>query len=86
MEAMATGLPIVTTPVGAAPDILEDGESALFAPEADAYALAHSLRTLLHDAGLRKKLGCRAQIAVRYYDDEQSFARFYQLLESILAE
>ena len=86
MEAMATGLPIVTTPVGAAPDILKDGESALFAPAADANALAQSLSTLLHDAGLRKKLGCRAQIAARYYNDEQSFARFYQLLESILAE
>ena len=42
LEAMAGGLPIVTTPVGAAPDLLRDGESALFVGAGDAFALQNA--------------------------------------------
>ena len=38
LEAMAASLPIVTTPVGAAVDLLRDGANALLVPPADAAA------------------------------------------------
>lgn len=61
LEAMAAGLPIVTTPVGAAPDLLRDGETALFVPSADAGALAAAVRRLLADPALAARLGRRAR-------------------------
>ncbi len=61
LEAMAAGLPIVTTPVGAAPDLLAEGESVLFAPVADALALAAAVRRLLNDPTLRARLSHRAR-------------------------
>jgi glycosyltransferase involved in cell wall biosynthesis len=67
LEAMATGLPIVTTPVGAAPDLLADGVSALFIPVADAAALAGAVRRLLGDSALRVRLGMAARAIAEEY-------------------
>lgn len=63
LEAMASGLPIVTTPVGAAPDHLVDGESALFVPPADATALAAAVVRLLEEPPLAERLGREARRA-----------------------
>lgn len=63
LEAMASGLPIVTTPVGAAPDHLANGESALFVPPADAAALAAAVERLLADPDLAERLGRAARRA-----------------------
>lgn len=67
LEAMAAGLPIVTTPVGAAPDLLSESESALFAPPADASALAGAVRRLLDDPAQRARLGKAARTVAETY-------------------
>lgn len=61
LEAMASGLPIVTTPAGFARDILEHGRDALLVPMADAAALESAIDSLLDDAGQRRRLGEAAQ-------------------------
>jgi len=53
LDAFAYGLPVVTTPVGGIPDILEDGVTASIVPCGDIRALAHALGTLMGDAGKR---------------------------------
>jgi len=53
LDAFAYGLPVVTTPVGGIPDILEDGVTASIVPCGDISALAHALSTLMGDAGKR---------------------------------
>jgi glycosyltransferase involved in cell wall biosynthesis len=40
IEAMAAGLPIIATPVGALPEMVEDGTTRLLVPIDDASALA----------------------------------------------
>ncbi len=65
LEAMASGLPIVTTAAGAAPDMLAHERSALFVPHADAAALAAASERLLDDRSLRQRLGEAAQEAAR---------------------
>ena len=60
LEAMARGLAIVATPVGAIPEILRDGENALLVQPGDPAGLAHALATLIDDPGLRTRLGSRA--------------------------
>lgn len=67
LEAMAVALPIVTTPVGAAGELLEHGVSALIVPKRDARALVDSIGQLLDDQPLREKLGVNASNKAREY-------------------
>jgi glycosyltransferase involved in cell wall biosynthesis len=57
LEAMAAGLPIVTTPVGGVPDIFRDGVNGLLIPPGDVPALADALSRLLADAAARETIG-----------------------------
>jgi glycosyltransferase involved in cell wall biosynthesis len=54
-EALARGLPAVTTTGGAAPETVPD-EAALKVPPGDVTALHDALRLLIRDAALRKRL------------------------------
>lgn len=84
VEAMATALPIVSTPVGAALDLLETGINALIVPKYDAMALAKSVRRLLDDVTLRERLGRQAQATAADYELERVHKRFIVLFEDLL--
>jgi glycosyltransferase involved in cell wall biosynthesis len=56
LEAMATGVPVVCTPVGAIPEVFADRETALFVPPGDREALAAALVELSNDAALQERL------------------------------
>lgn len=64
LEAAAAGLPIVATRLGAVPDVLTDGGTAMLVPPADRGALEAAL-ALLPDAGLRATLGAAAATLAR---------------------
>jgi len=53
LEAMACGLPIVTTACGGIKDIVDDLVNGLIVPEADPQALADALQMLASNAGAR---------------------------------
>lgn len=57
LEAMAFGLPVVSTREGAIPDIVVDGETGFLVPKRDVMKLAAQLRILLVDHGLRVAMG-----------------------------
>jgi len=61
LEAMACGLPVVTTPIGGMADVIEDGVTGVFAPLRDSYALAEAALGLLADEQRRRKMGARAR-------------------------
>ena len=61
MESMATGLPVVTTPISGIPEVVRGGENGLLVPERDPAALASALDLLLHDGELRRRLGDAAR-------------------------
>jgi len=56
VEALAAGVPVVTTRIGAAPEILNDRCGILTEP-GSAESLAAALKLLLHNAALRAQLG-----------------------------
>ena len=57
LEAMAHGLAIVTTPVGAHLETVQDGVEALLVPPGDSEALGLALARLIDDGALRARLG-----------------------------
>lgn len=64
IEAMAAGLPVVATPVGAIPEAIEDGRSGLLVPVRDAAALEAALRRLVEDPALRRSMGAAGRARV----------------------
>jgi len=69
VEAMACGLPLVTTTGGALPEVVgADGECALLVPPNDPGALAGAIVRALDDADLRARMGAagRARVLDRF--------------------
>ncbi len=56
LEAMATGLPIIGTPVGGIPDFLIDRETGLFCQPKSPESIAQKVKEVLEDDLLREKL------------------------------
>ena len=61
VEAMACGLPVVVARNGGAQELFEDGRSALGFETGNDDDLAHKLRRLAGDSGLRERLGLAAR-------------------------
>jgi glycosyltransferase involved in cell wall biosynthesis len=57
LEAMASGLPVVSTSCGGPETCVVEGETGYLTPVGDADALAGRMQMLLEDAGLRRRLG-----------------------------
>lgn len=65
LEAMLMGVPVISTDVGAVPDIVRDGQTALIVPESDEGALADAIVRLAGDPALRRRLAEAAQQLAR---------------------
>jgi glycosyltransferase involved in cell wall biosynthesis len=61
LEAMATGLPVVTTDVGALREVVEHGVTGLVVPPLDPDAIAGAALHLLEDAEVRGRMGATAR-------------------------
>lgn len=57
VESMACGVPCVATRVGGAADVVLDGETGFLVPYGDDAALAESIRRVLADPALARRLG-----------------------------
>jgi L-malate glycosyltransferase len=64
MESMAAGKPVVATPVGGNPELIEDGRTGFLVPVGDADALAARVERLLADAALAKAMGLAARARI----------------------
>ena len=57
LQAMACGVPVVSTPVGAITEAVDAGVTGLIVPPRDVAALGAALAQLRDDAALRQRLG-----------------------------
>lgn len=60
LEAMAMGLPVITTAHTAGPDLLENGKEGFIVPIRSAEAIAEKLTLLRRETGLIEEMGRRA--------------------------
>ncbi len=83
-EALAAGLPVVTTRVGSNEETIREGETGLLVPPGDASALREALARLVDDAGLRQQMALAARAdAHERFDSARNAQRILELLEGI---
>jgi len=87
LEAMACGMPVISTAVGGALEVVVDGDNGVLVPPHDPGALAEALLTLLEDEPLRQRLGRNARAAIaRHYTWDAVGARYVASYEGVLSE
>lgn len=84
MQAMATGLPCVTTTAGAIGELAMDGRTARIVPAQDSGTLLTALKSLLADADLRSLLGRQArEHIVAHHGREAMLDRMESIFRSV---
>jgi glycosyltransferase involved in cell wall biosynthesis len=84
MEAMAAGLPVIATGVGALREEVEEGVNGLVVPPKDAGAVVSAVRALAED-GLRRRAMSRAsrQLAEERFDAQRNYSKILELMKRI---
>jgi len=84
LEAMAAGLPVISTAVGGVPELVQDGATGLLVPAGDAHALAEAIVQMGRDPMRRAIMGDAArQTALQRFDVRvmsRAYAALYQQL------
>lgn len=85
IEAGLCGLPTVTTPVGAIPEVVIDGETGLITPIADVRSLVDALQVLAGDVASRERMGTAArQRCIALFSIGETAPEWKALLTSIV--
>lgn len=81
LEAMASGLPVISCAVSGIPELVEQGHNGLLVEERSGRELAAAIELLLRDVGLRSRLGVKGRETVgRRFDlatSAKSIARIF---------
>ena len=76
LEALASGVPVVSTAAGGIPDLVRDGQTALLVPIGDAEAMAAASLRVLSEPGLARALREAGLAEVQRYAWPQVFAQW----------
>lgn len=79
LEAMACGVPVVSSDIGGLPEVNVHGETGFLCPLGDMNALTDATRRLLHDEALHTRF---AEAAVRRAEDEFHVDRIVPIYEA----
>jgi glycosyltransferase involved in cell wall biosynthesis len=78
MEAMASGLPIVSTAVGGIPDLVEDRKEGMLVRAGDVNDLANSMTLLMREEETRRRFGRAAALRAREQFDVSKMVEAYE--------
>lgn len=84
LEALASGVPVVSTNVGGVPYLVEDGKTALLVPPQDASAMADAIITVLADPEKARQMREAGVESVRQYTWPKVRAHLLESYERVL--
>jgi glycosyltransferase involved in cell wall biosynthesis len=82
VEAMACGVPVISTPVGVMPELIKGGRSGLLF-EWDAAELAGHILHLLDDDALRERIGEAGRAAVQPFEADAVIEKYARGLQAV---
>ena len=86
MEAMAAGLPVVTTRIAGIGELVDDGESGFLVPPGDAIAMGDRISMLLEDNQLRSRMGAKGRVKVaEEFNIDREVTWLFRVMASRLA-
>jgi len=85
LEAMASGMPVITAETCGMPDVVEDGFNGLLVPPADSPAIEEAVQRLAASSELRQSLGQAAQRTMARYTWERSALMLEKLFRRVIA-
>jgi glycosyltransferase involved in cell wall biosynthesis len=77
LEALASGVPLVSTRVGLAPDVIEDGYNGLLADAEDVDALAQAVSRVIADSDFARDLTTTGLQTIQDYDWQVIATQYY---------
>ena len=80
LEAMACGLPVVSTNVGGISDLVEDGRNALLVPPRNPRAMAARIADILRDPDLASKLSRNGRQSANMHSWARTLPRWERVL------
>lgn len=86
LEAMAAKVPVISTPVGAVPEVIKDGQNGVIVPIGIPAAMGSAIRNLLEDDRLRQELVIQAhQTIIAQFSIHAMVERYEDLFESLIS-
>lgn len=83
VEAMALGLPIVSTNAGGLPYLIENGVDALLIPVKDENKMAEAIESLLNNAEKAGEMSNNAREKAKKFDENSVKTQWNKLLENV---
>ncbi|MBC8101113.1 MAG: glycosyltransferase family 4 protein [Cytophagales bacterium] len=81
LEAMASGLPVITTSVGALPEAVQHGQAGWVIPVDDCTSLTSAIEALVSDEALRRTLGKQAgETARARFDAKRNYPALMEVV------
>jgi glycosyltransferase involved in cell wall biosynthesis len=84
MEALAAGVPVVSTAVGDVPSAVGEGGGGLVVPPGDSAALAEALRSIVLDPSRRQQMAKAALATGSKFDIRRASARIEEIYDALL--
>ncbi len=86
-EAMAIGLPVVSTYHSGIPELVKDGISGFLVPERDVLALTSKLEYLINNPNQRVKMGIEGRLFVEnFFNRDKENEKLIQLCEKLIRQ